>query len=117
MRYLLVLLLAGCATGKMVEIDYSYAPPVDWPNLEEKLHYIEAQDFPKFCGRVPFGYHAHGCSVVRFDYEVCYIYLVQKDDALLEHERAHCRGYDHVGKGGVSHKALERWKSHKASQQ
>lgn len=111
MRYLIVLLLSGCV---MVKMDYSYAPPADWPKLEEKLHYIEAIDFPKFCGKLPLFKHADGCSVVNFEYEVCYIYLVKKDDELLEHERGHCRGFDHVGQAGVSLRAWERWKAEKA---
>lgn len=116
MRYLIVLLLSGCATGKLVAIDYNYPPPKDWPKLEEKVHYIESRDFEKFCGRVPTFRHAHGCSIVHFGYEVCYIYLTNKDPELLEHEKAHCAGYSHVGQGGRAHQALERWKAHKASQ-
>lgn len=109
MRYLVVLFLSGCA--QLVKIDYSVSPPADWPKLEEKLSYVAAQDLPKFCGPKPAQGHAEGCSVVHFGYEVCYIYLANKAPELLEHERAHCKGYDHVGQAGRSQQAWERWKS------
>lgn len=110
MRYLIVVFLSGCT---LVEIDYNTRPPADWPNLEEKIHHVEIGDLPKFCGPKPTLGHAEGCSVVHFGYEVCYIYLATKDPAVLEHERAHCKGYSHVGEGDRAHKAWERWKATK----
>ena len=108
MRYLLVL-LTGCTS--LVQMDLNNPPPSDWPKLEEKIAYVAVSDLPKFCGAKKDPRHAEGCSVVNFRYETCYIYLANKDPALLEHERLHCKGYDHVDQPNRSRNAWEKWKA------
>jgi hypothetical protein len=105
MRYLWIVFLAGCA---LTPIDYSNAPPADWPKLFEKVNYIPVNDLDKWCpGRTG---NAQGCAIVKFNYSWCVIYLANKDPALLEHERAHCRGYDHVGDFNRSRNAWAQYK-------
>lgn len=111
MRYLIVLLLAGCATTKLVDIDYSITPPADWPRLQERLTYGPVADVQRWC-RMPAAIRdkAFNCAVVRFDLGLCMIYLSTNDAAALTHEQAHCRGYSHIGDGYKSHRAWEQYK-------
>src|SRR5688572_4787843 len=103
MRYLIVLLLTGCA---LKPIEYAIAPPADWPMTREEIAYLEPGTVPPMCAQ--YANHTNSCAVVNFRTGVCYIYLTSKDPALLEHERAHCRGYDHVGDTNRSRNAWEQ---------
>jgi hypothetical protein len=107
MRYLLLILLTGCA--KLVDIDYSIEPPRDWPKLEERITYGTVEEVRRWCN-MPKGMKAFNCATVSFKYGTCMIYLSTNDPAALAHERAHCQGYDHVGDRYRSHQAWERWK-------
>ena len=110
MRYWLILALAGCATTKLVDIDYTVKPPADWPALEERITYADVQTLQRWCN-MPKGMRAYNCAVVSFRYGLCMIYLSDKNDAAaLAHERAHCQGYGHVGESNVVHRAWERFK-------
>lgn len=108
MRLLLVLLLAGCAS-RVPDIDFTNQPPDGWPKLEERIGYVKTDQLEKYCLASRPGY-APACALVDFAREICWIYLATKDPAILEHERAHCRGYDHVGDRDRSKAALERYK-------
>ena len=109
MRYLLILLLTGCATTKLVDIDYNTQPPADWPQLEERITYADIPTIRRWCN-MPKGMRAYNCAVVSFRYGLCMIYLSDQNDAsALAHERAHCQGYSHVGEGRKAHAAWERW--------
>lgn len=110
MRYLLILALAGCTTTKLVDIDYSIKPPEDWPALEERITHGSVEEVQRWCN-MPKGMRAYNCATVNFKYGLCMIYLSSQDPAALEHERAHCRGYDHVGDTNRSRNAWERWKA------
>lgn len=102
-----VLLLNGCA-GQLVGIDHNNPPPADWPTLKEYVVYVQELDGRCRGAVTPTG--AMGCSVHNFAGKVCMIYLASKDPALLEHERWHCRGYDHVGRVNRAGLAWEQWK-------
>jgi hypothetical protein len=116
MRKLLYLsvLLAGVAHGQsLVPIDYSYAPPSDWPKLDERITYLEENEsIQRFCNSKKWGLYNRikSCAVLSFEYELCMIYVQPNDEDALKHERAHCAGYSHVGEGGKAHEAWERWK-------
>ena len=110
MRYLLLLLLTGCVT-KLVDIDYSVTPPADWPVLEERITRADVETVQRWCNMPKAIRHkAFNCAVVSFTYGLCMIYLSDNDPQTLEHERAHCRGYSHVGEGDKAHRAWERFK-------
>lgn len=104
-----ILLLVGCVT-RIPDIDYSIPPPADWPTLQEKVGYVlSTEDLGKYClGRPPRG--ALGCALTDFSKGLCWIYLATKDPAVLEHERAHCRGYNHVGDVNHARNNWEQWK-------
>lgn len=97
-----VLLLAGCATTRLVAIDYSRPPAADWPILEERVQRIAPSDLGKFCrSSLEVPDKVASCAVMNFQFGVCYIYLTDDDPDALAHERAHCKGYDHVGSSNL----------------
>ena len=110
MRYLLLLLLAGC---QLVPIDFDNPPPKDWPSLDEKIVYLDSQEtLYRMCGTPPPSATApKGCTRVFFGNRTCVIYLTSKDQALLEHERWHCKGYVHRNSPQMYTQAWEKWKA------
>lgn len=109
---LLVVFLCGCVT-KLVDIDYNIRPPEDWPYLQERITYGSIEEVHRWCN-MPEAMRdrAFNCATVNFDRRTCSIYLShQHIPGALEHERAHCRGYDHVGDTNRSRNAWEQWKN------
>ena len=95
MRKTAVLLaaLAGCAA-----IDHQ--PVEGWPALEIVEHYVPADEMMQRCRKYAgFGALPLGCAEFNLAARRCDIWLSESfaPRALLEHERLHCRGYDHVG--------------------
>jgi hypothetical protein len=115
MRYSICLMamLAGCA-ARTVAIDYSVAPPADWPKLEERITKVNTDTIEKFCPGAGGGVRPlrmNGCAATRFRVGICDIYLFDPtDQGSLEHERAHCRGYGHVGDADAPAKAWATYK-------
>lgn len=86
MRYLIVLLLAGCATTDMVKLAEPRTVVIEW--VREK---------PTFCGE---GTHAgmRGCAKRSLGYKTCTIWATEDvPDEVLGHELRHCFGYEHAG--------------------
>jgi hypothetical protein len=109
--YLLVL-LGGCATYP--QIDYSVAPPADWPRLREESIYGTVEEVTEKCKSFSErGGKMAGCAMVYLEQGVCVMYLSSRDPELLAHERAHCRGFAHVGDGDKVHKDFGAWKARK----
>jgi hypothetical protein len=84
--WLLLLALVGCSS-----IDLSNKPPRDWPELEVRVHkegFMAKRECDGFFG---------GCAVVDFCAKTCDIYLQWDFNFILEHEKLHCKGYDHYG--------------------
>lgn len=106
MRLLLVLLLTGCAQLKA--IDYSIAPPEDWPLKEIVVTQFDPGTTPPLCAQ--YAGHTRSCAVINFRTGVCYISLTTNEPEVVEHERAHCRGFDHVGDLNRSRSKWEEWK-------
>lgn len=104
MRYLFVLLLAGCAM--YTKIDYTRPPPADWPKMAEKLMRVSEADVLRLCQDATHG--TKGCARADFGPRVCY--LIVADDIAVEHERGHCAGYDHAGSTATAD-AWERYKA------
>lgn len=82
MRYLIVLLLAGCAMSDMVKVAEPRAVVIEW--VREK---------PTNCGDTA---RAEGCAYSTKDYSRCKLYALETaTDAVLGHELRHCFGYEH----------------------
>lgn len=111
---LLAMLLSGCATTKLADIDYSTKPPADWPHLEERITRADVETVQRWCN-MPKAIRgrAFNCAVVSFKYGLCMIYLSTDDPAVLTHERAHCAGYGHVGD---AYRAHHSWGLYKRTQ-
>jgi hypothetical protein len=100
----------SCAQS-LVPIDYSYAPPDDWPKLDERITYADLETTRRFCNAPKvFKERIISCAVMSFEYELCMIYVRPGDEEALKHERAHCAGYNHVGEGGKTQAAWDNWK-------
>lgn len=94
-----LLFLASCTT-----IDAHRAPPADWPKLKVVEHRVGAVEMLKRCyryvslpmklaGSVPFA-----CAEVDFVRRRCDIWAIEDaEEGVMEHERDHCDGRDHVG--------------------
>jgi len=116
--YLSVLLAGLSHAQELVPIDYSHAPPDDFPKLDERITYLDdLESLYRFCNvrkNFPAGLvKMNGCAVLSFEYELCMIYVRPNDEASLKHERAHCAGYNHVGEAGKMQAAWENWKRYR----
>ena len=98
----LLVLLAGCATT----IDNHTPPPSDWPTVAVVENQVSVGVLYQQCWKyVPewmkwLGAIVEGCAEIDFKKNVCTIW-VRGDGfanaAIMEHERLHCQGYDHIG--------------------
>jgi hypothetical protein len=115
MRYeiCLAVLLASCATRRVVPIDYDTRPPSDWPRLQERITKVSAEELQKSCsGLGEKVSQITACAVTDFATGTCGIYMLDPtNEASLEHERAHCRGYGHVGHAMAPAVAWQRFKA------
>ena len=86
------LALSACAG-----IDYSKAPPVGWPELDivviaQNLKEVQVTCRNDFLPKVQI----RACAQANFSSGICRIFTSNPDNIdLMEHEKAHCRGYDH----------------------
>jgi len=90
-------LVAGCA---VTAIDHESGPPEDWPALAVTVH-ERAPEFDTACKVSSHAMPVLGCTVANFERRTCNIYLRFSADAVLDHERLHCLGYDHAGEAGL----------------
>ncbi len=93
-------------------IDFSRKPPVDWPALEVRVHDVSREQLGRSC---PIAAHSYGCASLDFCARSCTIFLLNGMDAIrrgqvMDHERAHCQGYDHPGSSTMR----DGWTSAKA---
>ena len=107
---LIVAALAACTT-----IDQHKAAPADWPQLEVREHVVSTPEmiwrcyatlplFMKLMGGVPIA-----CAFV--SESGCDIYVTGwTPQHVLEHEREHCAGRDHVGDSTLA----DWWAAYKA---
>jgi hypothetical protein len=110
--YLSVFLAGNAFSQSLVPIDYSYAPPDDWPKLDERITYADLETTRRFCNAPKlFKEKIISCAVMSFEYGLCMIYVRPGDEDALKHERAHCAGFNHVGETGKTAEAWEKWKS------
>jgi hypothetical protein len=99
-------------------IDFERAPPRDWPDLEVVVYDVSREEMAQACARLyvalPPNQVIPGCAVLDFCERRCTIRLLpmpeERRRTILDHEQAHCLGYDHPG----STRTREAWQQHKA---
>ena len=104
---------AGCTTVGHVKVE-------GWPRLEVVEHRVPHKVMRERCGRyVPNALlEANACAEFDLASGRCNIwYSVDSppSQAVIDHERLHCEGYDHVGSGSMRD-LLERYNEWKASE-
>lgn len=94
-----LLALSGCAT-----IDKHTPPPAEWPRLEVREHTVSTGAMlgkcyatlslpEKLIGSIPLA-----CAWINLALKTCDIYITAwSPQAVIDHEREHCLGMDHVG--------------------
>jgi hypothetical protein len=99
--------LAGCAV-----ID-KHEPVPGWPELKVVEHHVTAEEVVERCQPyAPRFSVPEACTLFYLQHGEAHIY-VRKDFPLrwvLEHERLHAAGYDHVGSTAMQ-RMLETWKA------
>jgi hypothetical protein len=113
-------LVSACASAPPEDasrIDYDRAPPADWPLLELVVHDVDQAAMAEACpaahGRLA-GKLFSGCARLDFCARRCDVFLAYRPASIrrttgevlsaeqlraeaLDHEQAHCLGYDHPG--------------------
>lgn len=86
-----------------------------WPELEVVEHYVPHHVMRDRCAKyVPFGMSPDACMEFNLHAGTCDIWYSSEfppSASVKEHERLHCRGYDHIG-GSVLKNAVAAWKTH-----
>src|SRR5438067_2674573 len=85
--------LSGCAV-----IDEHVRVP-GWPDLKVVEHHVSHEEMREHCVRYTVIHPPEGCTVFLFDRQEAHIYVSKDFPAgwVLEHERPHAAGYDHIG--------------------
>lgn len=103
----LVALLSGCSA---IDANNRVA---GWPELRIIEHRVSNAEMRARCSQyVAWGMIPAACSEFNLSAGVCHIWL-DRDFApafIVEHERAHCAGYEHVGDDSQA-RMLARWKA------
>jgi uncharacterized protein YceK len=92
----LSLLANGCTS-----IDRHTDPPSDFPRLEVSVNYVPHHQMRDICSKyIPAFASPEACMEWDFSKKTCTIWL-SKDfpphPSVVEHEKLHCKGYDHIG--------------------
>ena len=103
-----VLALSACST-----IDYARRVE-GWPELTTEVHRVTSAEVRDACSKYSAAFSsAMACSEFLMAEKVCRVWLpndLPGDTAFLEdHERAHCRGFDHPGSDAMQ-RMLDEWK-------
>lgn len=93
--------LAGCAINSSVRI-------ANWPPLKVVENYVSSATMFDRCQKyAPWGSIVEACAEFDLAAGVCNIYYNKEfppPQRIIDHEREHCAGYDHVG--GTEMRAL-----------
>lgn len=103
----LLLPLAACAG-----IDYDNPPPADYPRLRvEVVYHLDVGPTCRLLGLTPDpGMRLLGCATADYANMTCTIHVERDPPAwVMQHEYAHCRGYDHPG-ADTFRKGWQLWK-------
>ena len=89
-----------------------------WPELTVREHYVPHRVMRDKCAKyVPFGMSPDACMEFNLNAGTCDIWYsadFPPGPGVVEHERLHCRGYDHIG-GTVLSRAVAAWKQNLAT--
>ena len=101
--------LAGCAA-----IDRSQPVP-GWPELKVVEHHVTRDEMLAQCQHLSRNGVPEGCTLYYLDRNEAHIYVRNDFPGrwVLEHERLHAAGYDHVGSTAMR-RMLETWKTSQA---
>jgi hypothetical protein len=84
-----------------------------WPDLKVVEHHVAHEEMRERCAPfMPAYMSPEGCTIFQLDVGEAHIY-VSKDfpnRLVLEHERLHAAGYDHIGSDHMQ-RILGRWKA------
>lgn len=114
-----LLLSAWLSVGCTV-INVHQEPPQDWPELEIIYNKVDFWTLQKECGTIGpmfLLFQSLGCAWIRFDEMTCNVYYYSGLDSdskvsVIEHEKMHCHGYDHIGSKTL-YNAWEAYKKEK----
>jgi hypothetical protein len=111
MRYViaaLALALQGCTIVGHQQVQ-------GWPQLAVVEHYVPELQLRERCVKyVAFGMSPQACAELDFAARRCDLWFsadFPPTQSMVEHERLHCRGYDHVGMGTMAG-LLERYQGY-----
>ena len=111
-RILGLAVLSAALTGCALTID-SHRPVPDWPALKVVEHHVAHDEMYERCRRfVPAFSAPEGCTLFYFDLSEAHIYVNKESPSrwVLNHERLHAAGYDHIGSDHMR-RALEAWRA------
>jgi hypothetical protein len=95
---LLAALLGGCTTIAHEKVE-------GWPQLRIVEHYVPHAQMRDRCARyVGFGMSPEACAEFDLAAGTCHIWFsadFPPQRFIVQHERLHCAGYDHVGSTGM----------------
>lgn len=114
-QFLIAASLAAGFLGGCQSIDQHNRVP-GWPELKIVEHRVPTAQLWERCQRyVPRFSLPAGCTIFYFSRGEAHIYVsdAEQSPLVLQHERLHAQGYDHVGSTGMQ-RALQAWR---ASQQ
>jgi len=96
---ILAALLAGCSAMGHQRVE-------GWPALEIVEHYVPHTEMRDRCAPyVGFGMSPEACAQFDLAAGKCHIWFSAEfppQRFIVEHERLHCAGYDHVGSTGMA---------------
>lgn len=112
------MLLAVCLSLNACAVIDTHERVAGWPELKVVEHHVSQEEMLARCRRfVPPYMTPEGCTIFYLDHNEAHIY-VSKDfpsQRVLEHERLHAAGYDHIGSDNMK-RILERWQARQRSQ-
>jgi hypothetical protein len=100
------LLVSGCSV-----ID-SHKRVEDWPELKVIEHHVSTHEMRDRCAKyVGPLMTPEGCTLFYLDRGEAHIFVSKEfpSERVLEHERLHAAGYDHLGSEGMQ-RMVERWR-------
>jgi hypothetical protein len=96
---LLAMLLTACTV-------IGHEKVAGWPALDIVEHHVPEAEMRTRCVKyVGFGMSPQACAEFNFALRRCDLWFsadFPPTPAMVEHERLHCRGYDHVGMGTMA---------------